>query len=244
MGPSSVERQPSWVGTPLWYSVLRSVVTPHVVFTFVVLSAFIWGVSLAPETDWPTTIVLLVAFYLGLEGMHDIDLADPTIAVTLDPTVQRRMGYVLVVAGSLLGVYAAYRSTWGLIAFVAIEVVVGFAYNGEWFDGLFHDIEKLGAITAAVSLGAVPVLTGYYSLAHSITLEAVLWAVVASLLSVGILHLYQTVKVPVLYERMWIEADREMEISDAKAYERVTDGLVHVIAGYILMGIAFVVTGL
>lgn len=240
MAPQSVTRQ-AWENTPLWYSVARSFVTPHWPFTLVIFSVTLWGAALAPRPDWHLTGVLLVALYLGAEGMHDIDLADPDIAVTINPVVQRTMGYVLVGTGVLVGLYAAYLTAWEFAIFLIVEVVAGLAYNEEWFGGLFHDLDKLGVGTAAIALGFIPVMLGHYLLAQSVPLAVILWGAVAAFYAVGILHLYQVVKVPVLYDRIGIQHVRTMELSDAEVEQMVTTGLLCVILGKILTGVAFVV---
>lgn len=241
MASSNADRR-AWESTPLWYSLARSLVTPHWLFTLVVVSTALWGVALAPVTDWYRTGVLVVALALGMEGMHDLDLADPSVAVTIDPRVQRGTGYALIAAGVLVGVYAASLTTWTFLAFVALETVAGVAYNGEWFDGLFHDVDRLGWATAGLSLGLVPLLVGYFLLAETISAVAVLWGVVAALYAVGILHLYQVVKVPVLYDLVGVRHVRTREIEGARADRMVATGLLCVIVGVILTGVAFALT--
>lgn len=234
----------AWEDRPLYYSVARSLVTPHVVFTAVILSVVTWGVALAPEPNWSHAGLLYVAAYLGVEGMHDVDLADPDVAVTIDPRVQRTVGYGLIAAGTLVGLSLAWLTTWGLLAFVALEVGAGLAYNAEWFDGRFHDLDRLGWATAAVALGVAPVTAGYFVQTGTITLPVLLWAAVAATYSVGILHLYQVAKVPALYDRMGIEHVREPERSEEEAYRLVTTGLQCVIGATILAGLAFAVVAI
>ena len=232
----------TWQETPLWYSVARSVVTHYWVFTLVVTAFVLWGVALAPELDWYLAGLLVVAVALGLEGMHDVDLADPTVAIDIDPTVQRRMGYLLIGAGTGLGLYIASLTTWWVVALVLVQLVGGFAYNAEWFGGLFHDLDQLGWFTAGLTLGFTPVVTGYYVLAQSISLSVILWAVVAAVYSVGILHLYQAVKLPVLYEVVGVRTVRTMELDEEETYKLVGTGLFGVLLATILSGVAFAVT--
>lgn len=238
--PPSTATRTDWETTPLWYSISRSLVTPHWVFTLVIFSLALWGVALAPTTDWHLTGILLLSLYLGVEGMHDIDLADPTVAVDIDPTVQRTLGYLLVAAGFLVGMYAAYLTTWTLALFFAAETFAGLAYNAEWFDGFFHDLDKFGWGTAAIALGFLPVTLGHYLLAQTLPFAVLLWGAVAATYSVGILHLYQAVKVPVLYDRIGIRHVRTMQLTDAEAYRLVTTGLLCIIFATILTGVAFV----
>jgi hypothetical protein len=223
----------------MWYSLARSLVTHHWVFTLVILSVTMWGVAIAPTTDWHLVGLLVLALYLGIEGMHDLDLADPDVAVDVNPVVQRRIGFGLITAGVAVGVYLASLTTWVFLAFVVAETLAGLAYNDEWFDGLFHDVDKLGIHNAAFVLGFVPVLTGHFLVTQSVTLAAVLWGVVAALYSVGILHLFQVVKVPVLYERVGIRHTRTMEMDEDEVYEMVATGQLCVIVGTILAGVAF-----
>lgn len=238
--PPSTVTQTDWETTPLWYSISRSLITPHWVFTLVIFSLTLWGVALAPTTNWHLTGILLLSLYLGVEGMHDIDLADPTIAVDINPTVQRTLGYLLITAGFLVGMYAAYLTTWTLTLFFIAETFAGLAYNAEWFNGFFHDLDKFGWGTAAIALGFLPVMLGHYLLTQTLPFVVLLWGAVAATYSVGILHLYQAVKVPVLYDRIGIRHVRTMQLTDAEAYRLVTTGLLCIILATILTGFAFV----
>ena len=235
-------RTDTWQETPLWYSVARSVFTHYWVFTLVVTAFVLWGVALAPEVDWHLAGLLVVAVALGLEGMHDVDLADPTVAVDIDPAVQRPIGYALIGAGTALGLYIASLTTWWVLSLVLVQLVGGFAYNAEWLDGLFHDLDQLGWLTAGLTLGFTPVVTGYYVIAQSVSLSVILWAVVAAVYSVGILHLYQAVKIPVLYEVVGVRTVRTMDLDEEETYDLVGTGLFGVLLATILSGVAFAVT--
>lgn len=238
MAPETVSDRP-WADTPTWYSVARSLFTHYWLFTGVVMAFALWGMALAPTFDTTLVGLLLVALALGMEGMHDLDLSDPTLTVDVDPRVQRTIGYGLIAAGTAVGCYLAARTSWWFLAFVAAEVLAGLAYNREWAGGLFHDLDRLGPLTGALSLGFLPVVLGHFLLAETVGLPVLLWGAVAGGYSVGILHVYQAVKVPVLYDAMGIRHERSATVSDAEALELVTRGLLIVLVSTVASGVAF-----
>lgn len=166
-------------------SLVRSLLTQYWMFTVYVLMYAVVGMGLASLVsgfDPVTAVVLLVALWFGLEGLHAIDLADEGVTVDLDANVQTVVGYVQVVFGSLLGVVVALRTSYVFLLLVPVAAISGLAYNEEWFDGKFHDRDQLtGLANFGLSWGFIPALAGWVALTGTYALPGVLLAVGAGL---------------------------------------------------------------
>jgi hypothetical protein len=195
-------------------SLFRSVVTQYWSFTVYVLMYAVFGIALGSLVGSfrPTVAFLLgAALWFGLEGLHAVDLAEPSVAVDLDASVQRYVGYIQVAAGCTLGALVAMMTTWWFLALVVVGAVSGLAYNEEWFDGLFHDRDKLtGLANFGLSWGTVPFLAGYIAMGETLTAGAVLLAVGIALDAAELNYLVGPSK---------MERYRDMNIKTTREYE-------------------------
>lgn len=224
----------------MWYSVARSIISHYWLFTAVVLAFTVWGAAIAPVWEWDVVLLLLLAIFLGLEGLHDVDLAEDTVAVNIDPNVQRVVGYLFLAAGAAVGVVVAAMTTWLFIGIAVIEIFLGLAYNEEWFNGVLHDLDKFGWFNFAFSWGTMPVVAGYFALAETITIPAVLWGAAAFGLSITVIYLFEIVKVPVLYDTLGVKHDREHQFDEQTALEMANTALLGLVFGAVASAAAFV----
>lgn len=166
-------------------SLVRSLLTQYWIFTVYVLMYAVVGLgmaSLVAGFEPVTSLLLLVALWFGLEGLHAIDLADEGVTVDLDANVQTVVGYVQVAFGCLFGALVALRTSYVFLFLVPIAALSGLAYNEEWFDGKFHDRDELtGLANFGLSWGFIPALAGWVALTGSYALPGLLLAVAAGL---------------------------------------------------------------
>lgn len=87
-----------------------------------------------------------------------------------------------------------------------------------------------------------PAYDRIYLHTRSIRIAALLWGTVAALYSVGVLHLFQVVKVPVPYERVGLRHTRTMKLNRSEVYGMVATGLSRGILGTKLADVAFLFT--
>jgi len=157
-------REPGSEESSTAFSVSRSLVTPYVPYTVYVVAYAIFGAALGAATGTFKPILAVgvaAALWFGLEGLHAIDLADEGVAVRLDNDIANLLGYLQVVAGSAIGVWLAYVTSWAFLVLVGAGAFLGLAYNEEWFGGYLHDRDKVtGLANFGVSWGAVPFLAG------------------------------------------------------------------------------------
>jgi hypothetical protein len=226
--------------TSLGYSVLRSIVTPYWKFTAVVMAFVAAGFALAPTVDWTVAGVALATIYVGLEGLHDIDLAHPDVAHRIDTNVQKAFGYTLTAIGVGLGALLAYMTTWTFLAFVAVGTVAGAAYNAEWLDGLFHDLDKYGLHNFGFSWAALPFVGGYYLMTETVTVGILLVGVAVAAYSAALLVEFEVSKVPVIYDDVGIEHGREYDLSAEDAAEQSARALNQIVLGSVFLAAGLV----
>lgn len=147
-----------------------------------------WAAAPAAHTDrlwWA-----LAAFFLAVGiGAHALDELNGRPLNTRIPTPI----LVALAAGSIapagaIGVAAAARTSWWLLAFVGFGCFIVCAYNLEWFGGKFHTDTWF-----ALAWGAFPALTASYANALEFTAEAILVAAGCFALS----HAQRTLSTPV-----------------------------------------------
>lgn len=215
------------------YSVARSLVSHYWMFTVVVLSFVVWGAVLAPTMDWEHLTLLLVAVYLGLEGLHDIDLSDPDVAVDINPRIQWSVGYLMVAAGTLIGIYLAFQTTLAFAAIAVLELFLGLAYNEEWFGGYLHDLDQFGWFNFALSWGFIPVVAGYYLMSGGLSLAVMTAGLAAFGFSLAIIYCFEVSKVPTLYESIGVSHDRDYELSQSESYEYINAAILGIVVGVV-----------
>jgi len=197
---------------PLRVSLFRSFLTEYWPFTAYVLAYMTVGTALAAAVagfDAYVWGVYALGLWLGLEGLHAIDLSDETVAVQYDSRVQFWVGVAGLLAGIAVGIYLASITTWWFLLFVAAETFLGIAYNVELFGGALHDFDRpTGMANFALSWGFLPFLGGYFVTAGSVPLGALVFGVGLAL-DAGRLILMFEVGKPAPYEDLGIEYARE-----------------------------------
>lgn len=223
----------------LGFSVRRSLVTPYVPYTVYVLAYTLFGIALGTafgSFDIIHALAVGAAIWFGLEGLHAIDLADDGVAVRLNNVVANRLGYAQVIAGSALGVWLAYETTWWYIALVAGGAVLGLAYNEEWFGGYLHDRGKVtGLANFGVSWGAVPFLAGYFLMHPVINLGALVVAAGVAVDAIRLNYLEGHGALP-RYEDVGIEHDRQHKSTAEEARAACHTANVINIGAWVLVG--------
>lgn len=205
-------------------SVRKSFITQYWPFTAYVLAYVTVGMALGSVIgawDWGLTVLTLAAMWLGLEGLHALDLAGDDIATRVDGRIQLVAGIAGLVAGAALGVYIASLTTWWFLVFVGIEVFLGLAYNLEWFGGLLHDFDTpSGLANFGLSWGAIPFLVGYFVMGGTLTLGAVIVALAVMFDAMQLISLFEVSK-PEPYDDLDIHHTRDVE-QDATLMNKVT----------------------
>lgn len=196
----------------LGFSVYRSVLTQYWPMTVYVLAYTAVGMALGAyigSFDITLAVLLLAALWLGLEGLHAIDLADEGVATRVDSTIGESLGWAQVALGGLVGVWIAYLTTWLFLIFVAFELFLGLAYNKEWFGGVLHDWDtKTGLANFSLAWGGIPALTGFFVMSGTVTVGMVLVAIGIMFDAARLLSLFEASK-PVPYQDRHIEHTRE-----------------------------------
>jgi hypothetical protein len=142
----------------------------HPPYTAWHLANVVIGGCLAPTVPWGRLALTVLAFGLALGiGAHALDELNGRPLHTAIPSwVLRWLAVVSVAGACALGIAVASRTTWWLLAFVAVGAFLVPAYNLELFGGRFHNTLWLG-----LAWGAFPVLTAYFACAETLRVEAV-----------------------------------------------------------------------
>jgi MFS family permease len=183
----------------------------HPPYTLWHLSYVCIGAALAPKFRWDILGLALLAFFLGMGiAAHALDEAHGRPLAT---RIGRRTLFALaalsLAAATAIGVVAAVWTSLWLLAFVAAGAFIAIAYNLELFGGRFH-----GDVWFALAWGALPVLATFFAVAETISLEAVLGAAFAALLS----HAQRRLSTPVrLVRRRVVGVSGRIELSDGEA---------------------------
>ncbi|HEX2088900.1 MAG TPA: hypothetical protein VHI54_03050 [Actinomycetota bacterium] len=142
----------------------------HVPYTLWHLSYVVFGAAVAPLMDGRRLAATLVGFLLGV-GLtaHALDeLNGRPLQTKISERTLWTIAIVALVAAVALGVVGAIEVSWWLLAFVAFGGFIVVAYNLELFGGRFHS-----DLWFALSWGAFPALTAYFSQTATIRAEAV-----------------------------------------------------------------------
>ncbi len=169
---------------PAWYALrpggMRDYITLlHPPYTLWHLSYVAVGAALAPHFHLDRLVAGLAAFFLAMGvAAHALDELHGRPLATRIPSRALVALAVASLAGAVaIGVAAADRWGWGLLAFVAVGAVLVPAYNLEL--ALHNDWGF------ALCWGAFPALTGYFVEAQALHLAAFLAAGYAFLASLG-----------------------------------------------------------
>jgi hypothetical protein len=145
----------------------------HLPYTAWHLAYVAIGAALAPELHADRLLAALAAFLLALGvGAHALDeLQGRPLRTQIPAAVLWTLALASIGGAVAVGVLTALAWTPWLLVFVAAGAFLVFAYNLELFGGLFHT-----DLWFALAWGAFPLLTGYFVVAETLRLEAVLAA--------------------------------------------------------------------
>jgi len=152
-------------------------------YTGMVLSFTVIGSLLAPEIHLDRLLAIVVIYFFGL-GMaaHALDALGSRGTKPWGTVFTRSQLWLLALFSLVIAygiaIYYMIRYVPLLWVVAAVEGFFVFAYNLEWFDGMFHSDGWF-----AVSWGAVPVLAGYVMQTDSISIPALLLAIAMGLFS-------------------------------------------------------------
>lgn len=151
----------------------------HPPYTAWHLANVVIGGCLAPTVPWGRLALTAAAFGLALGiGAHALDeLNGRPLGTAIPSRVLVVLAVVSVAGACAIGIAVASRTTWWLLAFVAVGAFLVPAYNLELFGGRFHTTVWLG-----LAWGAFPVLTAYFACAQTVRVEAIAAAVWAMLM--------------------------------------------------------------
>ncbi|MGZ8694569.1 MAG: hypothetical protein ACXWYS_03940 [Gaiellaceae bacterium] len=154
----------------------------HPPYTLWHLSYAAFGAALATDFELERLGAALAAFALGMGvGAHALDeLQGRPLATRIPRRVLWALALVSIAAAVAIGVASALAWTLGLLPLVAFGGFIVCAYNLELWGGRFH-----GDLWFGIAWGALPVLAAYVVMAGSVSVEAVLAAAAALLLSLG-----------------------------------------------------------
>ncbi|MEP6893270.1 MAG: hypothetical protein ABI927_05765 [Gaiellaceae bacterium] len=180
----------------------------HPPYTAWHLANVVIGGCLAPSVPWGRLALTVLAFGLALGiGAHALDeLNGRPLNTRIPSAVLVGLTIVSVAGACALGIAVASRTSWWLLAFVAVGAFLVPAYNLELLGGRFHTTLWLG-----LAWGAFPVLTAYVACAETIRVEAVAAAGWAMLLVIA----QRALSTPVRHIRRRVRSvDGTFELTD------------------------------
>jgi hypothetical protein len=148
----------------------------HPPYTAWHLSYVAIGAALGPELHADRLLAALAAFFLALGiGAHALDeLQGRPLRTEIPRRILWLFAFGSIAGAVVIGVVSALLWTPWLLVFVAVGVFLVFAYNLELFGGVFHT-----DLWFALAWGAFPLLTGYFVVAETLSLEAFFAAIFA-----------------------------------------------------------------
>ena len=154
----------------------------HPPYTLWHLSYVAIGAGLAPDLEAKRLLWTLLAFALAMGvGAHALDeLNGRPLGTAIPSRVLVTLAAASIAGAVAIGIGAALAWTLWLLPFVAFGGFIVVAYNLELFGGRFHSDTWF-----ALTWGAFPLLTAYLAAAERVTVEALLAAAFAALLSLA-----------------------------------------------------------
>jgi hypothetical protein len=152
----------------------------HPPYTAWHLSYVAIGACLAPHLYEGRLVAAAAAFFLALGiSAHALDeLNGRPLATQIPASVLRALTVVPLAGAVAIGISGALAFDRSLLVFVAVGAALVPVYNLELLRGVIHN-----GLGFALAWGAFPLLTGYFACAGTITWEALLAAVYATLMS-------------------------------------------------------------
>lgn len=176
----------------------KDIIDPYIPFTLLALTFPTLSMLWTPSPNYYLGGLTLAALFIGLYGMHAWDLMKGAYQDVPAKTKQLFGGLMLLIAISI-GVYISIQVSYWLLIIVALEAVIGVAYNIELLDGLLHD-DKGGVITFGITWTFLPCIF-MSALMGDLTLSAIVFAASWAIFVMPILLLYEAAK-PTIHEMM------------------------------------------
>lgn len=176
----------------------KVIADPYIPFTLMALTFPTMSMLIAPDPNFYLGVLTLVAMFTGMYGMHTWDRMKGGYQ-DLPTKTQQIFGGVLLLIAVSLGVYISIQVSYWLLVIVAVEALVGVAYNLELLDGLLHD-DIGGTATFGITWTFLPCI--YMSaLMGDLTLSSIVFAMSWGLFVTPVLLLYEAGK-PTIQELM------------------------------------------
>lgn len=152
-------------------------------YTGMVLSFSVIGSLLARQIFFDRVLAIVFIYFFGLGiGAHALDALGSKGVKPWGTVFTKTQLWLLAILSLVLAygiaVYYMIRYVPLLWCVALVEGFFVFAYNLEWFDGMFHTDRWF-----AVSWGALPVLAGYVMQTNGISISALLLATSMGLFS-------------------------------------------------------------
>lgn len=185
----------------------------HPPYTLWHLSYVILGISLAPVIYPERSLATVVAFFLGLGiGAHALD---ETMGNPLQTRLSKRrlylIGFVSLGAAISIGLYYAIVVSYFLLPIIFAETFFAVSYNLETFGRRFH-----ASWVFSLSWGTLPLLTGFFVNALTITPAAIVLSIGAGLLT----YVQRILSTPArnVRRRQWQSSSESVDL--LKVYEK------------------------
>jgi small-conductance mechanosensitive channel len=186
----------------------------HPPYTLWHLSYVLLGIALAPVIyEWRSVAVML-AFFLGLGiGAHALDetMGNP-LQTKLSKTKLYLIGFSTLAAAVGIGLYYALTLSLLLLPLILVESFFAVSYNLEIFRKRFHTM-----LVFALSWGALPLITGYFVNALSLTPTIILVSAAAGLLT----YVQRVLSTPARFVRrkLWQSATKNDQQKTAPQFD-------------------------
>jgi hypothetical protein len=166
---------------PAWYALSPGTwrdwaTVLHLPYTAWHLAYVLIGASLAPHFYVSRLVATLLAFALAVGvAAHALDeLRGRPLGTKIASPVLVAVAAAALGGAVALGALGISRVGWGLVAFMAVGVLLVIAYNLELWGARLHSDAVF-----ALAWGSFPLLTAYYAQAGSVRLPAILGATFA-----------------------------------------------------------------
>lgn len=238
------EGESSVVQKNVWQSIFRSVFNQYWKYSFLPVSSATIGTAIASVNHswdfqvWGLTVLVL---WILDQGMKSLDLSEEDINLVIDSRVQMITGWIMIGAGIVLAIVLSMLTTLWLLCIIAACIILGLAYNLEWFDGRLHDREYLtGWGNLGFILGWLSTVLGYVALAESISVGIAVFAV-GPMLSIGAIAWVEQDLKPEIYDAVGIEYTRAVDRNMARLRRRVLHSQLLRVAGFVAMAAGLVI---
>lgn len=226
------------------YSVYRSVINQYALYTLFPMAATTIGMAIASVQhgwDWTLWTIGVFHFWLLDEGMKSVDLSADDINLQINSDIQFAIGAGMILAGFGVGIVLALMTTIWYIGWILLLILLGLAYNLEWFGGRLHDRKYVtGWGNLAFCLGWGCTVSGYIYLAEEISLGIALFAI-GPMMMIGTMAWVEEDMKDMLYDMKDIEHVRETPTDIERIKYRALTGQLYRLFGTVMIAIGLVV---